>query len=399
MRIAVAGMVGTFPIGGPFWDYIQFVQGFHQLGHDILYIEDTAQWFYSPELQTYTPDGSHNAKFIASHMERLDPALATKWFLRDADNKTFGVAPQSAAEFCKTADIFINLSAACYMRDEYRSAQRVVFIDSDPMYTQAGFPDYLAGTADERHRARIHSIVENHDVFMTFGENIGRADCQVPLGLVDWIPTRQPVVMNALAPFSVPVEQRRRAFTTIGSWEPAKKPGVLVGNRTYYGKSVELLRFQSLAQKSPVPIELAMGGECPRQEFEAQEWKFADAGEVSRDPWVYRDYLASSFGEWSVAKNAYVDGRTGWFSCRTACYLALGVPAVVQDTGFTKFVPTGRGLFAFSTEEEALHGIEEIAANPMTHARAATEVAHCTFGSDLVLSRLIEQAFAARKRT
>jgi hypothetical protein len=119
-----------------------------------------------------------------------------------------------------------------------------------------------------------------------------------------------------------------------------------------------------------------------------------DGHDISRDPATYRDYLAGSFAEWSVAKNAYVESRSGWFSCRSACYLALGVPVVVQDTGFERALPTGEGLFAFSTLAEAAAAIDRLLSDPVRHAVAATEVAREYFAAGAVLGRLIEESLA-----
>lgn len=144
-------------------------------------------------------------------------------------------------------------------------------------------------------------------------------------------------------------------------------------------------------------MEIALSGDAPVERLRERGWRIADPGPVSGDPWAYMDYLASSIGEWSVAKNAYVESRSGWFSCRTACYLALGVPAVVQDTGFG--IPTGEGLFKFSTLDEAADAIEEIAKNPERHAKAAASLAAEHFGSDGVLSALIEEAGRSAARS
>ena len=48
---------------------------------------------------------------------------------------------------------------------------------------------------------------------------------------------------------------------------------------------------------------------------------------------------------------------------------------LAQDTGFSRHLPTGEGLLAFSTLEEAVAGVEEIGARPARHARAARELA------------------------
>jgi len=122
-----------------------------------------------------------------------------------------------------------------------------------------------------------------------------------------------------------------------------------------------------------------------------------DALDISYDPWIYRDYLARSWGEWSVAKNAYVASRSGWFSCRTACYLALGVPAVVQDTGFSRIIPSREGLLAFETREEASTAIESLRSAPERHSRAASAIAREYFDSRVILDRLVENALAGSR--
>jgi hypothetical protein len=276
------------------------------------------------------------------------------------------------------------------MRDEYFAAARVAFIDSDPMYTQASVPDYLAGTTDEAARERVE-MLRQHQVFFTFGENIGAADCRIPTGLFDWIPTRQPVVLDCFEPAFVPVAARRRVLTTVASWEPSEK-GPIVNGVAYRGKSAEFERFIGLPSLSTLPIELAMSGRAPSDRLREHGWRMTDGYAVSSDPWIYRDYLARSLGEWSVAKNAYVASRSGWFSCRTACYLALGVPAIVQDTGFGCAIPAGEGVLAFSSLEEAAEAIHRLASEPERHAQAARAIAEEYFDARKVLGHLIEQA-------
>jgi hypothetical protein len=146
---------------------------------------------------------------------------------------------------------------------------------------------------------------------------------------------------------------------------------------------------------SPAPIEVALAGKFSADAFLSKGWRLANPREISSDPWTYRDYLANSLGEWSVAKHAYVASRSGWFSCRTACYLALGVPAVVQDTGFTDFIPTGEGLFGFTDIDGCLTGLEAILSAPEHQSEAAHGLSREYFESGRVLTKLIEDAFGS----
>jgi hypothetical protein len=391
LRIAVTGLAATYPYGGVFWDYLQYPLGLRRLGHDVLYIEDTGKWCYDPTGNTFVEDGGRNAAHLARQIATLDSDLKDRWFFRDATGKTYGRSWNDVVEFCRSADLFLHISASCWMREEHLGADRIVFIDSDPMYTQASL---LAGPPEEA-RMRLDWWQRHHDVFFTFGENIGAPDCKIPAGPFDWIPTRQPVVLDCFRDATVPVTTRRRVLTTVASWEPAEA-GFVVDGIAYHGKSVEFDRLIDLPSRSTVPIELAMSGPAPADRLRTEGWKLLDAYEVSQDPWVYRDYLADSLGEWSVAKNAYVASRSGWFSCRTACYLALGVPAVVQDTGFGSAIPTGEGVLAFGTVEEAADAIELLVSDPDRHAKAARAIAEEYLDSDKVLTRLIDEALSSR---
>ena len=386
MRVVVTGMAATYPFGGVFWDYMQYALGFKQLGHDALYIEDTGKWCYDPVQTTFVEDGEKNAEHLARHIRQLDPDLADCWFFRDGRGSTFGRPWQQVVEFCGSADLFLHISASCLMRDEYLAAGTVAFIDSDPMYTQVGF--LTAGNGDD-HADGLAWWLQHHDAFFTFGENVGQPGCGVPTASIRWIPTRQPIVTDCFARSAVPARARRRAITTVASWEPSQQPLEHDGV-SYAGKSAEFLRFMALPSRSPVPMEVAMSGPAPADLLEAAGWCIVDGYSVSHDPWVYREYLANSLAECSIAKNAYVAPRSGWFSCRSACYLALGVPVVVQDTGIGDTLPTGEGLFAFGTMDEAVAALDAVAADYDRHCKAARAIAEEYFDARKVLTRLLD---------
>ncbi len=390
MRILVTGLAATYPFGGVFWDYMQYVLGFFRMGHEVLYIEDTGKWCYDPVAGTFVESGEKNAGYLARQLELLEPALKDRWFFRDSTGRTYGRTWEEVRSFCKDADLFLHISASCWMREEYFGVKRVAFIDSDPMYTQASVPSYLNNTAEPQERSRVEMLREHH-VFFTFAENIGAEDCTIPTGLFHWIPTRQPILMECFEPHRLPLHQRRRTLTTVASWEPAEG-GPVVNGVQYKGKSAEFERFLELPSRSVLPLELAMSGRAPKDRLQAHGWNMVEAYPVSSDPWVYRDYLARSLGEWSVAKNAYVASLSGWFSCRSACYMALSVPVVVQETGFSKVLPSGKGILPFSTMEEAAQAIELLARDPQEHATAALELAREWFDYRKVLGCLLEKA-------
>jgi hypothetical protein len=391
MRIVVTGFAANYPFGGVFWDYFQYVIGFRRLGCEVLYAEDSGRWAYDPRQETMVESGRANAKYLGAQIERLGADYSQNWFYRDSAGECWGLGWERVVEFCRSADLFLNISASSVPRDEYLAASRSAMLDSDPMYTQARF---LADKQldDPVARERAAGFLD-YDFFLTFAENIGRDDCRVPLCGLEWTPTRQPVVLDCFSNSAVAVPQRRPMLTTVASWEPAEK-GPVVDGITYYGKSREFEKFMELPSRSPLPLEVALSGPAPLDRLRAAGWQIVEGYAVSRDPWIYRDYLANSFAEWGIAKHAYVAGRSGWFSCRSACYLALGVPVIAEETGFSRLIPAGEGLLTFTTLDEARDAIARVLADPNRHAKAAREIAREYFDSDRVLTRLLERVLA-----
>jgi hypothetical protein len=207
---------------------------------------------------------------------------------------------------------------------------------------------------------------------------------------VNWHPTRQPIVLDW---WPKPTDAPRDVFTTVMNWV-SYKPCEFDGE-TWGQKDVEFLEFVDLPQRTPQELEIAMGlgpgMKRPTEMLREKGWQIVEPSERLPDPWSYRDYLRSSKGEWSVAKEGYVKSRSGWFSCRSACYLALGRPCVLQDTGWSAHYPTGDGLFAFDTIGEAVAGIEEVNADYSHHAAEARRLAEEMFDSRKVLGRMLDK--------
>jgi hypothetical protein len=189
----------------------------------------------------------------------------------------------------------------------------------------------------------------------------------------------------------VTFDPRPASLTTILSWKT--KPALpVVGGRTYGGKDVEFRRFFDLPRRVRTPLEIAVSGPAPRDEMTAAGWSVVDAAERSTTMERYRDYIGASRGEWSVAKEAYAASESGWFSCRSACYLAMGKPVVVQDTGFSRHYPTGEGLFAFRDVAEAVAAIETLEQDYRRQCDAARALAERFFRAETVLEKLIHDA-------
>jgi len=184
-------------------------------------------------------------------------------------------------------------------------------------------------------------------------------------------------------------------FTTVMNWTSYKP--VVYGNQSYGQKDVEFRRFHDLPSLvAPAILELAVNTgktrRTPRALLAHKGWHVVDPAEVCPDFDSYRRYLETSKAEWSVAKNGYVLGQPGWFSCRSACYLAAGRPVVVQDTGFSTIFPVGEGIVPFTTVAEAVAAIKEVEATYERHAKAARDIAAAYFDSETVLTHLIDEA-------
>jgi hypothetical protein len=386
MRVIVTGLVATYPVGGVAWDYLQYVQGFRALGCEVYYLEDTGRWLYDPEAETFVPDAAAGARFVGSSLAALDPALEGAWAVRAPDGTLHGLDEATLARVCARADLFLNVSGACLLREPYRAARVAAYVDTDPGYSQAKLAAVEAGIADDAIAASA-ALIRGHDVFFTLGESIGRPECLVPTGGLVWKATRQPIVLDDWPVRHMP----EGPFTTVMSWKIEPTAPVADG-RVYGGKDVELLRFLALPAHTPEVLEVALAGAAPRERIRAAGWRLVDARTASASLAAYRAYIGASRGECSIAKNAYVALRSGWFSTRSAAYLASGKPVVVQETGFSAHVPPGPGLHPFGTIDEAARALAAVRtdyAGACAHARALAER---WFDARLVLGRLLADA-------
>jgi hypothetical protein len=137
-------------------------------------------------------------------------------------------------------------------------------------------------------------------------------------------------------------------------------------------------------------FELALGSPgAPRELLRARGWRLRDPRPPTRDPWRYQRYIQHSKAEFGIAKHGYVVAESGWFSERTTAYLASGRPAVVQETGFSRWLPVGSGVIPFRSPDEAVAAVAEVSAHYSRHCRAARDLAAAYFDSDRVLSDLL----------
>jgi hypothetical protein len=379
LRIIVTGLIAQYPLGGVTWDYVQYVLGLARLGHDVYYLEDTGQWPYNPHEGGVSTGCEFNVAYLASVMNRF--GLAERWAYRFPwQSQWFGLSDAQRAEVLRSADLLINVSGVLERPEAYRHVRRLAYIDSDPVFTQVKL---ARGQLDFR------QLIDVHDVQFSFGEHLSAA---VPDTGHHWRPTRQPVVLSEWHPSP----DYRDVLTTVMNWtsyNPVEYQG-----RTYGQKDVEFRRFLDLPGRvTPTVLEIAVNTgktrRTPHALLRHKGWRVVDPAVVCPDLDSYRRYIESSKAEWSVTKNGYVVGQAGWFSCRSACYLAAGRPVVVQDSGFGAVLPVGEGLLSFTNMEEAVAAIQEVEAHYARHAEAARALAETYFDANTVLTRLIDAAW------
>jgi hypothetical protein len=388
LRLVVLGMMGRSPFGGQTWLYLNWLRAFSRMGHDVYYVEDDCIWPYDPEQDTATSDCRYAVRHIASCMERI--GLPDKWAFRLAPPpwsagepaETWGMSALQLDELYRSSDALLNVVGATALRADHLAAPYRVYVQCDPVTVEL---QLAAG--DEKTWVPF----ENHDVILTYGENYGAPDCDVPLGERAYFKTRQPVDLDL---WPMCYGEDARYFTTIGNYRQSGMDVEYRGDVYHWSKHHEWEKFLEIPRRTSQPFELALKIDDPadRARLEDHGWRTVPPLPMSLDVFgAYPDYIRGSRGELTVAKDQNVRLRSGWFSERDACYLASGKPVVAQDTGFSNVLPTGEGLFAFSSTDEAVAAVEQINADYPRHCRAAREVAAEYFEAARVGADLLEQ--------
>jgi hypothetical protein len=381
MKAIVTGMIGTFPLGGVAWDYCQYAVGLERLGFEVYYLEDSGDetYVFVPSTQTFEVDPDYGAAFLRESLAGFSETLATRWHFRSSEDRTYGMSAEDFADVVAEADVLLNVSGATLLREPYRRCRRKVFIDTDPGWNHfRTFPRWDRKPIPEQLLG-----FRSHDHFFTLAERIHERDCALPDFGLEWHTTRHPVVPDLWAPLGA-----GERYTTLMSWNTYREP-VEGGGARYGSKEMEFGKIEPLPRRVGWPLEVAVNGDAPKDRWQDLGWSVVSGATISRTVQAYHDYVSRSRGELSVAKNIYVATRSGWFSGRSACYLAAGRPVVLQDTGFSQRLPVGEGLLSFSTGEEAAAALERVESDYASHARRAREIAETCLDSSLVLGGLL----------
>jgi hypothetical protein len=384
-RIVLMGFMGSCPIAGVIWQHIHYIVGLQRLGHDVYYIEDSARLPYNPE----TFEVNNDFDYAARLLNRLSREFGFKnhWAFCArylGDNPTAGLPLKKIRELYHDADAILNICGAQEFNGDLLVSDRILYIESDPGVEQIKI-DKCKGSAIE--------YLRRHRALFTFGENVGAKSFPVPTHGFKWLPTRQPIVTDFWTTRRAP--PRDAVFTSVANWSTSGLKDITWrGDKYLWSKSREFLRFISAPKKSGETFELATNIEDAktRAKFLRNRWRLQCPLQLSVDYWLYRDYIRRSKGEFTVAKDQYVRLNTGWFSDRSACYLAAGRPVIIQETGFTKTYGDGAGLLSFRSLGEIVDAVKTINADYAKHSRAARALAREFFEAEKVLKSILDRA-------
>jgi hypothetical protein len=384
-RIVVMGFMGSCPIAGVVWQHIHYVVGLQRLGHAVYYVEDSARLPYNPE----TFEVNNEFDYAARLLNRLSRefgfknrwAFCARYLL---GNPTAGLPLKKIRQLYRDADAILNICGAQEFNDDLLASDRILYIESDPAVEQIKIDKGVKSTID---------YLQRHRALFTFGENVGTTSFPVPTHGFKWLPTRQPVVTDLWKTQRGP--PRAAVFTSVANWSTSGLKDITWrGDKYLWSKSREFLRFISAPKKSGETFELATNIEDEKTQarFLHNGWRLHSPLQLSVDYWLYRDYIRRSKGEFTVAKDQYIRLNTGWFSDRSACYLAAGRPVIIQETGFTKIYGGKAGLLSFRSLSEIVDAVQVINADYAKHSRAARALAREVFEAENVLKSILDRA-------
>ena len=369
-------MIAADPFqGGATWAVLQYLLGFEQLGHEVVFVEPIKSSSLRPAGASL--DASENAAYFRDTMRQFDLTRRSALLLAGT-RETVGLSYGELAASARRTDVLFNISGMLDDATLLENISRRVYVDLDPAFVQLW-----------QSVCQIDMRFGNHNRFVTVAQALGSPECTVPTCGREWLTTFQPVVLEHW-----PVASRivHNALTTVANW---RGYGSIEHDGRHYGQKAHSLRnFFELPKLSTEKFVLALGihpEEKPDvQALRDNRWELLDPIECAGSPDRYHKFIQGSKAEFGIAKSGYVVSHSGWFSDRSACYLASGRPVIAQETGFSRFLPVGQGLFAFATVDNALEAIERMNGDYEKHRAAARALAEQYFDSRRVLTRLLD---------
>jgi hypothetical protein len=385
LLIVVLGYIIRGPVGGMAWSDLHYFMGLTALGHQVYFIEDSGDspWCcYDPSRNTTDTDPSYGLQFAKDIFAKI--GLPDRWAYYDAHaSRWTGPCADRVHHIFASADLMLDLGGVNALRPWLLDIPIRVLIDKDPLFTQIGHIN------DPK---KIEQAAQ-HTGFFSLGENFGRAGCTIPADGLPWQPTRHPIFLDYWP--ALP-SHPKGMLTTVMLWDSYRS---VEYQGVHYGmKSDSFQAFLELPASVGPIFELAAGGpSAPRDLLASKQWRTQDPLEVACDPWLYRQYIERSKAEFTVAKRGYVVSWSGWFSERSAAYLASGRPVVTQETGFSEWLEAGIGVIPFTSLPEAVAAIEDLDCRYEDHCERAREIAVDYFDSRKILPRLIERAMSPNR--
>jgi hypothetical protein len=362
--------------GGATWAVLQYVLGLKRLGHEVYFVEPVEQASLQPAGAVF--ERSTNAAYFRQVVAEFGLQQHAALLLAGTE-RTVGLPYAELRQAAARVDVLINISGMLTDAALTEPIPRRVYLDLDPAFNQLW---HAVQGIDMR--------FAGHSDFVTVGQAIGLADCVIPTCGLPWIATLQPIVLSYW-----PVSRRVTydALTTVANW---RGYGSIEYDGIFYGQKCHALRpFISLPTLTREKFVLALAIHPDESRdlptFGVNGWDLVDPAHVASTPDQYQHFIQSSKAEFGLAKSGYVAARCAWFSDRSVCYLASGRPVIAQETGFSRFLPTGAGLFSFETHDEVLASIDALERDYEGHSRAARAVAEEYFDSDKVLTSLLQR--------
>lgn len=383
MLVVVSGALANKPFnGGEAWVRLSWLRGLERTGCLVYFLEQISpETCVDAEGMPAPFDESVNLAYFRKVIAEFGLEGRAALVCTD-ESSSVGARLADLDHLVHSADLLVNISGHLRIPRLFQRMRRKVYIDIDPGFTQYWHDAGVSG-----------ANLIGHDLYYTIGENIGSPDCPIPTTGIEWRPIRQPVVLEDWAVAGNFSTFDR--FTTIASWRGVFGP-VEAGGRRFGLKVHEFRKIIDLPRRAGLEFEIALdihpADHKDREALQSHGWHIVDPRRASGDPFDFRRYVQQSGAEFSVAQGIYVETNSGWFSDRTVRYLASGRPALVQDTGFSRHLPVGRGLVAFRTLDEAVEGARQIAADYEAHSVAARAIAAEFFDARAVLPRLLNDA-------
>jgi len=378
--VVVLGIIGCLPVAGTgmAWNTVQHLVGLRRLGYDVYYVEATGIWPFNAT----TDDCSFPVTYISTILSRFGFQDRWAYVAAHSDGRCYGLSEARVAELYAGADAIVNLFGGTVLREEHMQCPVRIYLETDPVVHQIRIA---------KGEQKYIDLLGAHTALFSWGENYGAPDCRVPIERFTYKPTRPPVLLDS---WDAPCHPGAKRFTTVAHWDQSVQDLEYNGELYSWSKHREFLKILDLPRRTAQEFSLALAIDDPTavQLLEHHGWHVEDAYEASKTMESYREYIWRSRGELTVAKDMNVRLRSGWFSERSATYLAAGKPVITQETGFSKFLPTGTGLFAFRTLDDIPPIVEAINSDYQKHSDAAKEIAAEYFDADKVLRQLMSEA-------